>query len=331
MMGDVSMKKIRIALIGAGNLGSRHLQALALLNADTTIHVIDPSQNSLRIARERFNASKKNIKVDVIYSPVIPETQDSFDVAIIATNSSIRRKVIEEFVQKNKVKFIIMEKIVFQQCDDFSRIKELLDLHNIRAWVNCPRRMFSFYKNLKSKLKGAAFLDLTVKGSQWGLGCNAVHMLDLYAFLCDDADISLNSNGLNTGWIDSKRPGYIEFVGSLLGKSKFGQIELTSYPIGNMPLVLDLASDKMRCIIHEDINTAYISTSDDQWKWSRIDIDIKYQSELTNLIVEDLVETAKCGLTSFEESTFIHKELLTSFIGHMKKSSDKEILKCPIT
>ena len=43
-----------IAVIGAGEVGSRHLQALALLKRPVKIFVVDPSNESLRIAKERF-------------------------------------------------------------------------------------------------------------------------------------------------------------------------------------------------------------------------------------------------------------------------------------
>ena len=44
-----------IVLIGAGKLGSRHLQALAKLSISATIYVIDLNSNAIEVAKERFH------------------------------------------------------------------------------------------------------------------------------------------------------------------------------------------------------------------------------------------------------------------------------------
>ena len=43
-----------VLVIGAGQLGSRHLQALKLVQNDLSISVVDPFQASLDVAKERF-------------------------------------------------------------------------------------------------------------------------------------------------------------------------------------------------------------------------------------------------------------------------------------
>jgi predicted dehydrogenase len=49
-----------IVIIGAGQLGSRHLQALRLIDEPIRIQVVDPSHESLKVAEERFNQVKKD-------------------------------------------------------------------------------------------------------------------------------------------------------------------------------------------------------------------------------------------------------------------------------
>jgi hypothetical protein len=57
--------------------------------------------------------------------------------------------------------------VVFQKEEDFVAVKKLIDDKNIKAWVNCPRRMWPFYQQLREKLKEAIMVDLKVKGSNW--------------------------------------------------------------------------------------------------------------------------------------------------------------------
>ena len=47
------MKKI--TLVGCGNIGSRHLQALVKLPFETEIQIIDPNENSIKLAKSRLN------------------------------------------------------------------------------------------------------------------------------------------------------------------------------------------------------------------------------------------------------------------------------------
>ena len=49
-----------IFIIGAGNIGSRHLQSLNKIGRSISINVIDPSSKSLIAAKEFFNFSPKN-------------------------------------------------------------------------------------------------------------------------------------------------------------------------------------------------------------------------------------------------------------------------------
>ena len=46
-----------ICIIGAGQLGSRHLQALKMVLQPLLITVVDPSSESLKMAEERYQAA----------------------------------------------------------------------------------------------------------------------------------------------------------------------------------------------------------------------------------------------------------------------------------
>ena len=90
------MKNFNVVLIGAGNIGSRHLQGLAKVKFPLNITVIDPFEQSLKIAEERFYQIKTKIKHSINFSQSIKNAPNQMDLAIIATSSNIRRNVIEE-------------------------------------------------------------------------------------------------------------------------------------------------------------------------------------------------------------------------------------------
>ena len=56
-----------------------------------------------------------------------------------------------------------------------------------------------------------------------------------------------------------------------------------------------------------------------------------YQSEITNLIAEDIILRNDCSLTVYEESMSLHLPLLKSYLKYLSKISSKNITKCPIT
>ena len=49
-----------IAIIGAGQLGSRHLQALVAVDFPLTVQVVDPSNEALKIATHIERLSQLN-------------------------------------------------------------------------------------------------------------------------------------------------------------------------------------------------------------------------------------------------------------------------------
>ena len=97
-MGDTPK---RIAIIGAGQLGSRHLQGLTKIKHDIHITVIDPNLPALEIARQRFVEMPENPLIQsVAYLDSFVEFVQPVELAIIATNADVRHKVIEELMSK---------------------------------------------------------------------------------------------------------------------------------------------------------------------------------------------------------------------------------------
>ena len=77
-----------IAIIGAGQLGSRHLQGLLKYKTQQDIYVLDPSQDSLKLARQRADEISHQHRVHFVADwTAIPQ---NIELAIVATNSNVR-------------------------------------------------------------------------------------------------------------------------------------------------------------------------------------------------------------------------------------------------
>ena len=75
-----------VAIIGAGNVGSRHLQALKAVDFPLSIMVIDPDLNSLAIAKERYNSIPLGI-----YQHQIEYFQKIEDINVAIGRQELRR------------------------------------------------------------------------------------------------------------------------------------------------------------------------------------------------------------------------------------------------
>lgn len=57
-------------------------------------------------------------------------------------------------------------------------------------------------------------------GGDWGLGCNAIHFLDLLTFFTRKVDFELDISHLDSEIRVSKKERFVEFTGFLLGKCR---------------------------------------------------------------------------------------------------------------
>lgn len=324
-----------IAVIGAGQLGSRHLQALALINRPISIEVVDSSTSSLDTARERFTqVLGRGFVKSVKYFDSIAKLSSKLDVVIVATTADSRRAVVEKVLNYKHVRYLILEKVVFQNPQDFIEIDKILNEKGVKAWVNCPRRMWPFYQQLKQKLKGAKNIEYLVSGanSHVGLGCNGIHFLDHYAFLTGEVNINLNVDRLDNEIHDSKRAGFIEFTGTIYGGSADGGIiTISAYANNDAPVMVTILSDTMRCIIHEEESKAWLSEKECDWQWQQIEFTIPYQSQLTHIAIQNILDNNNCVLTSYHESWKLHEIFLKALKSHLSRCRMEEMESCPIT
>lgn len=331
----MSDNSITVALIGAGQLGSRHLQALTLIDRSINIQVVDPNRQSLKTAQERFLQMQDHHKVaNLSFFQDINLLNEKIDIAIIATSSDVRRQVIEELLQGKRVSSLILEKVLFQRLNDFDEVGSLLRRRNIPAWVNCPRRIWPFYMSLKEQLVVGEKIDFLVTGSGWDLGTNAIHFLDLFAFLTDENDFAISSGYLNDSIIESKRKGYYRFSGTFQGFSKKGSsFGITSYANGDAPIQLLISGDKFHCVIRESDGSGFVklASSATKWEWEEFEFAIPLQSQLTHLAVQEILDEGKCGLTPYLESCKIHFPFLQLLIRHHNSITGQEGEVCPIT
>jgi hypothetical protein len=318
-----------ILIIGAGQLGSRHLQGVMNSKHHLNITVIDPSLKSLENAKKcEIEASFGNEKSSVSYSKSIPVIEDEYYVVIIATTAGIRAVVTRELLESNKVKHIVFEKVLFQKLEEYQMVDELLQQYNTQGWVNCPRRIYPTYQKIKELLCNETQVDMEVTGNAWGLACNSVHFIDLYTYLAPVTEFNISTKGLDEKILQSKRAGFYEATGKLQGETDKGRFELICGKSEAVNCSVSLKTPNYEIYINE-LEGYY--TYQRHGEIVREKHRALYQSQLSGLNVDELILTDSSSLTSFKESCSIHTPFIKAMQEYFESSLDEKLTACPIT
>jgi predicted dehydrogenase len=319
-------------IIGAGQLGSRHLQALLRLNLEQQIYVLDPSVSSLKIAKARaseiVNSHTINFITDWEDLPAV------FDLAIVATGANVRSKIIKQLLTFYVVKYLVLEKVLFQDIASYEEIRLLLLEKQTPTWVNHPRRMFSHYQAIKNTLAETDEpVFFNVVGGNWGLACNAIHFIDLFTFLSGSTVTSLNFDWIDDIIHESKRPGNIEFTGTISGSFKnedrFG---ITSFNGEISDITVHISTISNRWLIQEGSSQNVIHLSkENAFKAVMNTFETEFQSTLTTEIAQSIFETGNCKLPTYEEACLSHIPFLTSSLKKYVLLTGFVTDLCPIT
>jgi predicted dehydrogenase len=316
-----------VAVIGAGLLGRRHLQSLDLCEKNIKISVVDTAVVSLEFAKNDLSNTKAAQNVEYYHS--IEDVTDNIDLAIVATTAKVRLSVLKALLIK-KVKNIILEKVAFNSLSEIELAQKIVKGSNVNIWVNCPRRLYPIYQELKVILKKYTAINYSIKGSDYGLACNGIHYIDFFSYLENCDDYAFKRSNI-TEMTESKRDGYIECFGDLIGEFSSGcgfQLECKNNgvkPEYKIIIELDEGSieiDEIRGCMSIDIGGEIETRT----------FTMPYQSELTGPLVDTVIDTSQCELTGFYESMKIHVPFVReAYNEYAKIYGSNEKMFVPIT
>ena len=325
------MKKI--VLIGAGHLGSRHLQGLAKIDIPVSLHVIDPSLDSLQIAQERYFEVPINENIySISFKTALNDLEDEFDLCIVATTSDIRLDVIKDLLSKKKVHYLLLEKVLFQRSEDFEEAKILLNNKGVKTWVNCVRRAVPLYQNLKKYFQKNDLIEYKVSGRNWGIGSNSIHFIDHMAYYANELSYEVDIEGLDQYIWPSNKEGFSEFTGILNVRFSSGSgLVMESRSNGDFSVFISITSSKTKVDIDEVSGKVKIFRKENNWSDKEVFFRIPYQSELTHIVAKQILETGTTCLTPFDESSKLHIPLIKALKEHVEMVENRQCVCCPIT
>jgi hypothetical protein len=319
------------AIIGAGELGSRHLQGLIRYDELQTIYVVDPSEDSLKKSKER--ALEIEHGHDIIFVNELQSLPLKLDMVIVATQANIREGIINNLLDKHEVRFLILEKVLFQEIDSFERVSKLLKQKNVKTWVNHPRRIYPLYQQIKSSLTYNTSLVFSLTGNNWFIGCNGLHFIDLFAYLSDSSVAQIDFEWLDEEVITSKRKGYIDFTGTVKGKFKNGNVfSISSFKGNTVPVLLNITGAHTKLLVLEGDTAKLIDLGQKGGLLDNgLEFKTQYQSSLTPQLAKLLFETGSCGLPTYEEASASHVPFITELLKKYQQLTGNITTQCPIT
>jgi predicted dehydrogenase len=323
------MKKI--CLIGCGNVGSRHLQALVKIPFSTDLLIIEPLVKSQNLGKERLSEIQYNQNLHKIsWMNRVEDLKEKPDLTIISTTAIGRKDLLLKLLKMGHTRFLI-EKIVCQSDIDYEEILENFARYKAKGWVNTNRRYFETYKKLKEYFDDSNLLHISVTTSNFSaLATNSIHFIDFFSFFTNNYDITLNGDFLLNQLYPNKRgENFVEFSGTIIGSIKSGStFSMTSLPGTKLPTVINIIGEDKHIMIDETNGKIIdlVNSKNDQFKFN-----YEHVSNLTNIICQDIMQNDDCHLTTLEDSKILHKEIFKIFNLHIEKLTKKKQEFCPIT
>ena len=294
----------KVALVGLGNLGSRHLQGLVRCPRPLEITLYDPSDAAVKVAVERWAEAGGED------SPhrIADGTADRYDIAIIATTADHRAKAIASLIENASVAQWLVEKPLAQSLADLDAIEGAI---REKAWVNLARRSIPWHQEMAAEIEAVGGpKKVVIEGGAWGLAGNALHFADLVRWWSGSELESVETSGLDGGWHGSKRPGYSEVFGTLdLAYTDGSTLRLHSDPeLGPHSISVETQEGVFRVEEKQGVLT--------RPDGSTLEGRMAFQSELTGGVVEAILEKGACALPTLPKIAALERTLLPAMIAH---------------
>jgi len=319
----------KICIIGCGNVGSRHLQAVAKLPFEIDVDIVEPNTEAQELAKSRLKEVKYNENNHKFSWYTSLDGLNASDLAIIATTSKGRADIITELIESGHSRFLI-EKMVCQSNSEYEKLLSKFKEFKAKGWVNTNLRCFESFQKFKQYFEDSKTIHLSITAPNFSaLGTNSIHFLDLFSYFTNDYQVKLYGDLLLDKLFPNKRGShFVEFAGTLVGSVKNGSsISMTFIPDSNLSIIVNIIGQDKHIMIDETNEKVYdLINKEDTFEFK-----YEHVSDLITKIVIDILDKDSCKLTSLENSYLLHNEIFRIFNAHIKKITNEEKTLCPIT
>ena len=331
----MSASHVRVLLVGCGQLGSRHLQAIASLPEVSEIEVVDPRPESLALGRARLEETPQRRQDQAVrWLSSLEQAAPDGALCIVATQAEGRCQLVREIIERLGYQRFLLEKIVGQSVAEIEELEALLQARHCAAWVNFKTRAYPIHQRIKARLDPQEPILVHAMGGNHGLANNGVHTADLFAFYDDTGRLDLVAASLDPILHPSKRgPRVFDLSGTLQGTTEKGSHFVLSYAGDHAQSEqIIVASKRYRAIVDHMQRWAVESDASTGWDWRPVPFegDILV-SAMTATFARDVLATGRCQLPTLSQSLVAHRFILGALQGPFSRLLEQRLELCPVT
>ena len=203
----------RILIVGCGEIGSRHLQAVATLPQIREIDVVDPRPEAWALGRARLaELADRQLGTKVRWLAALEDASRDGEICLVATQAEGRCRLVRQVAEQLGYSVFLVEKLVAQSMEEYQALLDFSDQRGLSLWVNCKTRAYPIHKWVKARLGRSEPIVLTVVSGNHGLANSGIHAADLFVFYDDASWIECVGSHISTARIErvhvsSSRPG----------------------------------------------------------------------------------------------------------------------------
>lgn len=323
----------RILLIGAGQIGSRHLQAMATLKDVDEIFVVDPKPESLQLSQSRLKeVTDRNPRIQFHWLSAVNELVAGGDLCLVTTYAAGRCSLVKNIAQQYGYKNFLIEKVVARSTEEYRDLISFSKTQGLRVWVNCQMRTFGIHRYIKSRIASDEPIVLTVIGGNYGLACNGVHQADLFLYYTGADRIIPTAQRIDPALQPSKRgAGIFDLSGTMYGFTQGGSDFILSYTGTHRNNdMMTITSKSGHFVVDALGQFAYECLSSQEWKPILIQESFLVSQTSRNFI-SDIIKKGKCALPSLEDCLPAHQYILDTLLPHFNKLLNQQNDYCPVT
>lgn len=330
------MKKYKILIVGCGELGSRHLQAVASLSDIDEVDIVDLRQEAIELGKSRLaEISDTNADIKFRWFLELDKRSSGGDLCIIASRAKVRPVLLKQVFKTLNYRYFLLEKVVAQSVEEYEDLLSFCKDNKIAAWVNCKSRAYGIHKYIKTKVEpNEPFIFCRIAGNH-GLVSNGIHGADLFVFYAQCRIMNFINARIDNIPHPSKRGGDIyDLSGTLTGLSDKGSEFIISFAANHTsPDYISIVSPKGRFFIDHTQQFFLESYPDANWEWKQINLAKENWavSHMTKAFANDILAKGKCDLPTLEECFPAHKFILETLQPQFKRLLNKNLDYCPVT
>ena len=325
----------RVLIVGCGQLGSRHLQAIATLPQVHEVEVVDPLPAALELGRSRLaEVATRNPSTVYRWLSSLEDASHDGDLCIVATQADVRCQLVKQVADSLGYSRFLLEKLVAQSVRDYEDLMRFAVERTLSVWVNCKTRLHPSHKRVKAHLDPAEPITFSVIGGNHGLINNGIHVADLFAFYDGARHIDSAGSRIDPLLHPSKRGnGMFDLSGSLHGYSEKGSRFMLSFAASHDgPMHYTILSPRYRAIVDDRMKWIHESSADSGWSWQAVPFEANLMvSQMTKTFAVDILSSGQCGLPSLEECYPAHRFMLGELLSHFNRLLGRESDRCPAT